>query len=1282
MSRLRPYLLLLFCSCTSVLLTAQTEGWNFIRSNDHKAARKSFEALLEKDSLNEQALKGLIVLSDMEQDVLGYRKYVRRLLNKNDDETQFLVLEDSYSGSAENILKKTTLSDRARIRAKVDLADEKEQNRKFDEAKKLRNELFHNFSWSFLGPFKNIAGSGFLTAYAPETDEYDPSREYANAQGSKFKWVTPKYLPETGKLDAEDFCMSWGERSVYYANTFFETKTKTTVQFRIGREAPMKIWLDGTLVLEAKDELNFTWDNEIVTLELPAGTHRLLIKTASASSPPRSYRFLEFDPGNGMLSYNYDFSDMFDFGGMFGGGYYGNSGEHAFAVRITDSNGKLADASPASGTVYSRQNYSPSLTSMYALTELKTRTEKNPDDLFAWYLFSKAALDLKQTRQTEEYFVKALRKNPKQVFLKFLVARIYARNGKAEKTYETLNEVDADKTPLFGDLYQKFQEIDLSIDPDRYLNALNRLNAITPTSYSVISGYVKYYNARGMQTEKITYIKDMITKVPEYKLSLEWELENDDNKPYKEQTDKERDKYGEEAIKRIRTNFYVYDYSTAISYYKGKGNTKKAMQLYDELIERLPSASYYRIEKANMLYAEEKYDEALKLLDEALQINPYNAGVIETKGDIWYDKGKTNEANVQKALSYYREAKRMGGGGYNSLDEKIEKIAGQKTYKQLFGTKTFDEVINITDWKVRYPEEESVVVLYTRDIIMNDQKEIEVYQQFMVKVQNDAGVKRWMEYNFAFLGNLTMVKVKKANGTEFTPDEQSGYVVIKNLSPGDLIMVEGIYKWTRYDEQLDTTFAMTHYTMFDVPIWYKKFELALPAGEYLNHKTHLVQDAPKKTSHDGYDFYRWEFENVKKVENEEAILDNYDPYGTVSVSTLRDWSSVVKWYENKTYRKFEITYDVKEALDSIIRPGMKDQEKVDAIYNYLTREIKYSYVSFLQSGYIPKSPEQTLSARIGDCKDVATLMIAMLRALNIESYYALVKTNSFNHQDMLPSLGFDHVVACVIINGEKRYYDLTTDFYPAYVLTENDLGAYALLIKDGEKALFLLPQDDLDEKKNKTQYTIQAQLSATGSLDLQVNSEMSGITGGSWREYFAGGVSELEKRNVLTSMLGSGNYQNLALADYSYENASAITEPLRGKFTLKAEEFTDEVVGLLICPIPWMNSLRASPAISTASRSNRLDVSQICNTDPMSQKVILKAPKGYKLMKVPQPVSLDTPFGKYELKFKLLPDGSLQAEKFQQFKTRTITPEEFEAFKTFYLKILKLDRMKIAFQQL
>lgn len=1265
-----------------VLLTcpvAAQDGWDMIRANDSRSARTAFTAALEKDSLNGQALEGMIFLSEIEQDNLGFNKYVSRLLRKSNDETLFLVFEDYYTGKADDIIRKSGLSEKARMSSRVALADELEHDRKFDEAKKMRREIFPQLKWSFIGPFKNISGSGHVTEHPIEKEAYNEQKVYLNPHGIGLRWVKPSYISDDGRINPEDYCMQWNERSVYYANAFFELPQARRTQVRIARETPMKIWIDDALVFESADETQFSWDSEIVTIDLPAGTHRLLVKLSSAPASPKAYRFLEFNPSGGYYD-RFDYGSMFDLSGLFGGGDYGG-GSNNFCIRFTDENAAPVAVNPAAGSVYTRGKFSPQVTVHSALPALRDRVAKNPGDLFGWYMLCRAALDAKRSQQAEEWLIKEQRRQPGLVLMKYLCARLYARNGKVEKAYDMLNDIDQAKTPVFGDLYKKFEEIDLSTDPDRYFAALEQLNSITPSNYAVIQGYISYYNTRGLQQEKEDYINKMMVRYPDYKESLEWELARDENRPGKTQTDKEREKYALESVQNTRKRFVPYDYTEAIQHFKEKANTKKVLALYDELIGILPSRTYYRKDKAEFLYSEERYDEALKELEQVLLINPYSMDALEQMGDIWYDRVKNNKENQQKALDYYHQARHFGSGSY-SLQEKIEKIEGLVTYKKRFNTKSFDDILSDYSWRMRYPDEESFILMYTRDLIMTPENEVEVYQQFMVKVNNDNGAKKWTEFNFSFLGNLNTVKVKKANGTEFTPDQRGGYVVIKNLSPGDIIMLDGVYKWSMYEEQLDTAFSMTHYIAFDVPIWYKKFEVALPEGRYLNTMTHLTENNYKKTTQDKFDFYRWEFRELPKAENEEAILDNYDPYPTISISTLSDWSRIVQWYKDKTYRKFELTYDVREALDSIIRPGMTAQQKVDAVYNYLTREIKYSYVPFLQSGYTPKNPELTLSARIGDCKDVATLMIAMLRALDIESYYTLVKTNAFNHQDMLPSLSFDHVVACVIIDGEKRFYDLTTDFYPSNVLTENDHGAYGLLIKDGEKGLFLLPDDDLDEKKNKVTYRIDASLSAGGTLDISASAVMPGTAGGSMREIFASGVSELEKQNYLQSMLGAGNYQNLSLTDYSLKNTLAITEPLESTYTLKAEEYSDEVVGLLICPLPWLSSLQSSTAISSKSRRNRLDLTQICYAGPMQQKVTFRAPKGYKLMRVPQNVSIDNRFGRYELKFKLNADGSLSAEKYQQFKINKIEPKDFQEFKAFYLQLLKLDRMKIALQQL
>ena len=76
----------------------------------------------------------------------------------------------------------------------------------------------------------------------------------------------------------------------------------------------------------------------------------------------------------------------------------------------------------------------------------------------------------------------------------------------------------------------------------------------------------------------------------------------------------------------------------------------------------------------------------------------------------------------------------------------------------------------------------------------------------------------------------------------------------------------------------------------------------------------------------------------------------------------------------------------------------------------------------------------------------------MLRELNIEAYYVLVRTSDFTHLESRPSvLAFDHVLVGYRLKGkEMRYVDLTTDYFSNNVLPKNNNDQWGLLIKSNE----------------------------------------------------------------------------------------------------------------------------------------------------------------------------------------------------------------------------------------
>jgi hypothetical protein len=358
---------------------------------------------------------------------------------------------------------------------------------------------------------------------------------------------------------------------------------------------------------------------------------------------------------------------------------------------------------------------------------------------------------------------------------------------------------------------------------------------------------------------------------------------------------------------------------------------------------------------------------------------------------------------------------------------------------------------------------------------------------------------------------------------------------------------------------------------------------------------------------------------------------------------------------------------------------MTDKQKVETIYNFLTREVKYSFVPFLQSGYIPKDPGLTICSKIGDCKDVATLMITMLREVGIESYYVLVKTNDYFHAKILPSIYFNHVVAGYYLDGKLYFSDMTTDFYPYYILPDMDANAWALLIKENGGELFQLPKDNVDVEKNKAVITVKAKLATDRSVDLKVQAMHRGIIGGNIREKFAMSNKE-EQKNYIMDMMGKGIYENADLIDYKFHNLLDISSPLESDYNINIFNYCDRVSGMLVFRVPYTTAITANPAILSKTRYNALNLSDIVRIEPSLQKVTVEFPQGYDLLEMPKDIEIKSEFGVYKVTFKKVNNG-LYIEKFQAFNNAVVDVKDFQKFKEFYLQILDFDSSKIALKK-
>ena len=131
----------------------------------------------------------------------------------------------------------------------------------------------------------------------------------------------------------------------------------------------------------------------------------------------------------------------------------------------------------------------------------------------------------------------------------------------------------------------------------------------------------------------------------------------------------------------------------------------------------------------------------------------------------------------------------------------------------------------------------------------------------------------------------------------------------------------------------------------------------------------------------------------------------------------------IKWDENK--KAVELAKELTAGLTN-------DEEKVKAIYDYVTANIKYDYakISNLTVDYLPEI-DATLKSGQGICYDYSSLFAAMLRSVGVPT--KMVKGYTTNVKEY-------HAWNEVLVNGKWSTIDTTVD--AAYVQQNRKVEMY------------------------------------------------------------------------------------------------------------------------------------------------------------------------------------------------------------------------------------------------
>jgi hypothetical protein len=202
--------------------------------------------------------------------------------------------------------------------------------------------------------------------------------------------------------------------------------------------------------------------------------------------------------------------------------------------------------------------------------------------------------------------------------------------------------------------------------------------------------------------------------------------------------------------------------------------------------------------------------------------------------------------------------------------------------------------------------------------------------------------------------------------------------------------------------------------------------------------------------------YSWHFENLPAQERE--ILVSPGQRSRLLISTFPDWAGFAEWYGRISKLADEATPEIVAKAKELTKEAKGDQEKVLALYNYVTR-LRYVMVPLGVNSFRPHAAANVLRNEYGDCKDKANLFNTLLRSVDIEARLVLVPRFSQAHKG-IPGLSFNHAISRVTLGGETVWVDTTDDVCRFGMLPPGDPGRMVLVIDGGTNALTQLPVPD------------------------------------------------------------------------------------------------------------------------------------------------------------------------------------------------------------------------------
>jgi len=245
-----------------------------------------------------------------------------------------------------------------------------------------------------------------------------------------------------------------------------------------------------------------------------------------------------------------------------------------------------------------------------------------------------------------------------------------------------------------------------------------------------------------------------------------------------------------------------------------------------------------------------------------------------------------------------------------------------------------------------------------------------------------------------------------------------------------------------------------------------RLTVSVPERRELVYTTENIELSPQVVTRGERRTYTWEAAGVPGIPVEPQTGEILDRVPRVVLSTIAHWKTLHDW----AVRVFVPSSQPTPALEVLARQVTKDattrSEKIEALFYFVQEKLRYIATDLYRGGVKPHTAEEVWANRYGDCKDQTMLLVALLRAADVDAYPALVNILGEGTLSIdVPMLHFTHMVTYVPNGASGLWIDSSGDAtaFPGLDWTSKD--RWAFIIDDDGGVLVKTPGSEPEDNQ-------------------------------------------------------------------------------------------------------------------------------------------------------------------------------------------------------------------------